>query len=264
MATRTATAVVAPVVTAHTPAQAPPPRPIRSRRTKVRVAPGGCPATCGGQWSADVTRMWFVKSRRVAGMSSKRSMTWRYSYRVVSRRAMPRCQPSTRASENVHAVAVAQAASSRRRQGRRAATVGPYRHDDRRDGQRCRGAGADVGKPVGVQGRPADVEDVLRPLDGDTDQRGRHNEQCGGGDRVQVAAEITVHRGTSGRTAAAGPGTDADVSISSWFTDGVVPPARVALLVRSPGGSAAARESTASVSAARRRKARVPRILTRP
>ncbi|GAB2944934.1 hypothetical protein GCM10027075_51760 [Streptomyces heilongjiangensis] len=83
------------------------------------------------------------------------------------------------------------------------------------------------------------MEDVLRPLDGDTDERGRQDEQCGAGDGVQIAAkagagiatqvtaEIMVHGGTSGRTAAAGPGSDADVSISSWFTDAVLcrPPA---------------------------------------
>lgn len=70
-----------------------------------------------------------MKSRRVAGMSWKRStgeMTRRYSYRVVRRRATPRCQPSISARENVHAVAVAHTAESSGRQGSRAASGGPY------------------------------------------------------------------------------------------------------------------------------------------
>jgi hypothetical protein len=37
------------------------------------------------------------------------------------------------------------------------------------------------------------VQDVLGAFDGDADQRGRHDEQRGGGDGVQVAAEIAVH-----------------------------------------------------------------------
>lgn len=82
---------------------------------------------CAGQCSGEApTTMCEVKSRSVAGMSWKRSMTWRYSYRVVSRRAMPRCQPSTSASEKVQAVPAAQTASSSRRHGSRAARAGPY------------------------------------------------------------------------------------------------------------------------------------------
>ena len=70
--------------------------------------------------------MWPVKSRSVAGMSWKRSMTCRYSYLVVSRTAIPRCQPSISASDHVHAMAAPQAAPSSARHGSRAATRGPY------------------------------------------------------------------------------------------------------------------------------------------
>lgn len=73
--------------------------------------------------------MWWVKSRRAAGMSWKRftgEMTWRYSYRVVRRRATPRSQPSISARENVHTVVVAHTAASSFRQGSRAARRGPY------------------------------------------------------------------------------------------------------------------------------------------
>ena len=98
--------------------------------------------------------MWWVKSRRAAGMSWKRltgSMTWRYSYLVVSRRAIPRCHPSTRASENVHAMAVPQAVHSSARQGSRAARSGPYATTATATHERGGGAGADVRLPVAVQ-----------------------------------------------------------------------------------------------------------------
>lgn len=91
----------------------------------MTVAAGGCPAMCAGQGAGEWLRMWWVKSRRVAGMSWKRSMTVRYSFVVVSRLAMPRCQPSTRDRENVQAMAVPQAVNSSVRQGSRAARPGP-------------------------------------------------------------------------------------------------------------------------------------------
>ncbi|KND38909.1 hypothetical protein IQ64_37725 [Streptomyces stelliscabiei] len=53
-------------------------------------------------------------------------MTRRYSYLVVSRTAIPRCQPSISASGHVHAIAAPQAAPSSARHGSRAATRGPY------------------------------------------------------------------------------------------------------------------------------------------
>lgn len=67
-----------------------------------------------------------VKSRSVAPTSSNRSMTRRYSYDVVRRPAMPRCQPSTSASEKVHAADAAHTAGSSRRHRSRSATPGPY------------------------------------------------------------------------------------------------------------------------------------------
>ncbi len=73
---------------------------MRSSQTKVSVAPGGCPAMWAGQLSGASSRMWSVKPRSVAGMSSKRSMTRRYSCLVVSRRSAPgtsrRSAPSRR------------------------------------------------------------------------------------------------------------------------------------------------------------------------
>jgi hypothetical protein len=69
--------------------------------------------------------MWSVKPRSAAPTSSNRPISRRYSYRLVSRRATPRCQPSTSASDHVQAIAVAQAVSSSRRQGSRAASGGP-------------------------------------------------------------------------------------------------------------------------------------------
>lgn len=78
-----------------------------------------------GQLSGEWSRMWWVKLRRVAGMPWKRSMTWRYSLRVVRRTAMPRCQPSIRAREKIQAMDVPQASGSRVRQGRRVARAGP-------------------------------------------------------------------------------------------------------------------------------------------
>ncbi|MDQ0956746.1 hypothetical protein QFZ66_000624 [Streptomyces sp. B4I13] len=88
-------------------------------------AAGGWPATCAGQLSGDWSRMWWVKSRRVAGMSWKRSMTRRYSCRVVSRPAIPRCQPSTSAREQIQAVAAPHVVQSSVRHRSRAATAGP-------------------------------------------------------------------------------------------------------------------------------------------
>ena len=79
-------------------------------------------------------------------------MTWRYSFLVVSRPATPRCQPSTRASENVHAIAVPQTANSSGRQGSRAASDGAVRHDGDGHDDRGRGAGADVRLPVSRTG----------------------------------------------------------------------------------------------------------------
>ncbi|CAM5630918.1 hypothetical protein STENM223S_07576 [Streptomyces tendae] len=67
-----------------------------------------------------------VKSRRTAGTSCQRSITVRYSWRVVSRPATPVRQPSTRASDQVQASAPPHTASSSGRHGSRAATPGPY------------------------------------------------------------------------------------------------------------------------------------------
>src|SRR6185369_14542026 len=53
--------------------------------------------------------------------------TWRrYSWRAVRRPAKPRCQPSTIASENAHAHAVAQTTQGTHRHGSRCATACPH------------------------------------------------------------------------------------------------------------------------------------------
>lgn len=110
-----------------------------------------------------------------------------------SRRAIPRCQPSTRAREKVQAVAVAHAAHTRGRQGSRAASVGPYATTATARASAAGVPGPVWGSQLAYRGGLADVQDVLGALDGDADQRGRHDEQRGGDDGVQVAAEIAVH-----------------------------------------------------------------------
>lgn len=63
----------------NTAAHAPPPSPIRSSATNVSSAPGGCPATCGGQWCGEWMRMWSVKVRSVAPTSCTSPTDRRYS-----------------------------------------------------------------------------------------------------------------------------------------------------------------------------------------
>jgi hypothetical protein len=122
---RTATTTLVPAVMQKAAAQAPPPRPIRSRPTKVRMAPAGWPAVWVAQWSGECSRMWSVKPRRVGPRCWKRGTVLTYSCGVLSRPAMPRCQPSISASDQVQAMAAAHADPSRVRHDSRAASAGP-------------------------------------------------------------------------------------------------------------------------------------------
>ena len=64
--------------------------------------------------------------RTVAAMSVMPGTCDRYSSRVVSRPAKPRCQPSIIASEKAHPQAVAQVPSVSNRHESRCATAGPH------------------------------------------------------------------------------------------------------------------------------------------
>lgn len=58
-------------------------------------------------------------------MCVNRSMTLRYSFLFVSRFATPRCQPSTRASDQIQAIDAAKATGVSARQDSRSASTGP-------------------------------------------------------------------------------------------------------------------------------------------
>ncbi|CAG7625717.1 hypothetical protein SBRY_20188 [Actinacidiphila bryophytorum] len=124
--TSTATTRDVPAVITKAAAQVPPPSPIRSRPTKVSTAPGGWPAMCVVQFWGEPIRMWSVYVRSAGPRSSKRCSCVRYSPVSSSRPAMPRRQPSTRASDQVHAIAAAHPDHSSPRQGSRTASGGPY------------------------------------------------------------------------------------------------------------------------------------------
>lgn len=117
-----ATATSAPARTQTVDAQAPPPRPMRSRPTNTRNAPGGCPETCVVHESGWKSRIRPANPRSIAGTSWTPATSLRYSSLVVSRPAKPRCQPSTSASDTIQATAAAYPIVSSRRHSRSAAS----------------------------------------------------------------------------------------------------------------------------------------------
>lgn len=104
----TATAATDPTSTTSTPAQAPPPRPIRSSIRNARVAAGGWLDTCVVQLPGRKSMMWEVNPRRKSPTEPILGRSCRYSLGSVSRSTHPRRQPSTNASDVVQATAVSQ------------------------------------------------------------------------------------------------------------------------------------------------------------
>ena len=126
IATITAAAALDPTSTHHSPAHAPPPRPMRSSQTNVSSAPGGCPDTWVTHELGWKSRILLEKVRTAVGMSVIVGTWRRYSCLEVSRPANPRCQPSIMANANAQANEVAHTVRVRARQDSRWATDTPH------------------------------------------------------------------------------------------------------------------------------------------
>src|SRR5437588_4850571 len=121
-----AVAALDPISTHSTPAQAPPPRPMRSSHTNVSNVPGGCPDTWVIHESGWKSRIRLENVRTMLGISRMLDTCGRYSSLSVNRPAKPRCQPSIIASANAHAQEVAQVTSVSTRHRSRRARLGPH------------------------------------------------------------------------------------------------------------------------------------------
>lgn len=121
--------------------------------------------------------MWSVNPRRAAPMSSNRSITRRYSCLVVSLRAIPRYQPSMRASERIHATEAGPAGEQQPPPGEPRGQPWPVGDDRHRHRHGGRGAGAEMRVPGGQEGWPLDLKAAVALLDHPADPYGRGHQQ---------------------------------------------------------------------------------------
>ena len=125
MVTGTATLAADPTAMQSAPAHKPPLSPIRSSAQNSKVVSGGWAATCVVQTTVPSTpgpkAMKCVKVARKLPRSLIRGRSCKYSLGSSSTSTQPRCSPSTRISEHIHARLSIQPASSSRRHGSAAA-----------------------------------------------------------------------------------------------------------------------------------------------